>query len=290
MNKRFLFAFTILCSANLWADLPLSLEELYTDKGKFKLEANLTYANSEQQNNSVSQPVYIETTNHSLVAIPTVFSQTNSNNDMLLGNLGLRYGLTGKTDIYGNLSYLWNSERNFDGLNSEKSNQNYLSDATIGLSHTFWEDGNNPALIGFIEGQAYDRVLNKSSSAKSWVIGATTYKAIDPVVLSLTASLGANFKRKTAMGDYKAGNYFMLNPSVSFAANDRVSFTGGVQWINSLPERLNDSKLSSRNTSTYAKFGIGFGVNDKTAINASARFKLSGNSRAELNLGLVYSF
>ncbi|MBR6027080.1 MAG: hypothetical protein IK065_05745 [Neisseriaceae bacterium] len=110
MNKRFLFVFAFLCSTNLWADLPLSLEELYTDKGKFKLEANLTYANSEQQNNSVSQPVYIETTNHSLVAIPTVFSQTNSNNDMLLGNVGLRYGLTGKTDIYANLSYLWNSE------------------------------------------------------------------------------------------------------------------------------------------------------------------------------------
>ena len=37
---------------------------------------------------------------------------------MLLGNVGLRYGLTGKTDIYGNLSYLWNSERNFDGIDN----------------------------------------------------------------------------------------------------------------------------------------------------------------------------
>ncbi|MCG3354784.1 meta-pathway of phenol degradation family protein, partial [Neisseria meningitidis] len=94
---------------------------------------------------------------------------------------------------------------------------------SAGISHTFLKDDKNPALIGFLESTVYEKSRNKASSGKSWLIGATTYKAIDPVVLSLTAAYRINgSKTLSSNTKYKAGNYWMLNPNISFAANDRI--------------------------------------------------------------------
>ncbi|MCD0229579.1 hypothetical protein LN378_32665, partial [Enterobacter hormaechei subsp. steigerwaltii] len=105
---------------------------------------------------------------------------------MLAGTLGLRYGLTGNTDSYGSGSYLLHEERKLDG--NGKTRNKRMSDISAGISHTFLKDDKNPALIGFLESTVYEKSRNKASSGKSWLIGATTYKAIDPVVLSLTAA------------------------------------------------------------------------------------------------------
>ena len=290
-KNRIVFLFiTTVYSVFSFADMPLSLEELYTDKGKLKLSTNISYANYDRTDTLMDSPIIIQTINNSFAVIPSVFSQTKSNSDILIGTLGLRYGLTGKTDIYGNVSYLWQSSRSFNGVNESKEKDHYLSDATVGISHTFLEDGKNPALISFVEMSAYEKVLNKSSSAKSWVVGATTYKAIDPVVLSLTAAYRWNGKRNTELGNYKPANYILINPSVSFAVNDKISFSGDIQWLNTQSERIDGEKIAPRNTATYAKFGVGFGLSDKTTLNASARWKISGNSSAELNFGLTHQF
>lgn len=290
-KNRIVFLFiTTVYSVFSFADMPLSLEELYTDKGKLKLSTNISYANYDRTDTLMDSPIIVQTINNSFAVIPSVFSQTKSNSDILIGTLGLRYGLTGKTDIYGNVSYLWQSSRSFNGVNESKEKDHYLSDATVGINHTFLEDDKNPALIGFLEMSAYEKVLNKSSSAKSWVVGATTYKAIDPVVLSLTAAYRWNSKRNTELGNYKPANYILINPSVSFAANDKISFTGDVQWLNTQSERIDGEKIAPRNTATYAKLGVGYGLSDKTTLNASARWKISGSSSVELNFGLTHQF
>ncbi|HFC2052649.1 TPA: meta-pathway of phenol degradation family protein, partial [Neisseria gonorrhoeae] len=208
---------------------------------------------------------------------------------MLAGTLGLRYGLTGNTDIYGSGSYLWHEERKLDG--NGKTRNKRMSDISAGISHTFLKDGKNPALIAFLESTVYEKSRNKASSGKSWLIGATTYKAIDPIVLSLTATYRINGS-KTLSDDvkYKAGNYWMLNPNISFAANDRISLTGGIQWLGKQPDRIDGKKESARNTSTYAHFGAGFGFTKTAALNASARFNVSGQSSSELKLGVQHTF
>nr|MBP3724688.1 hypothetical protein [Campylobacter sp.] len=68
----------ILFFSSAFADLPLNLDEIYTDKGKIKFENNIAYANSEQRANSYSNPIYIQTGTNSFVAIPTYFSQTQT--------------------------------------------------------------------------------------------------------------------------------------------------------------------------------------------------------------------
>lgn len=292
MKNQYLTIFMLTIATNAYAELPLSLEELLTDKGKLKLESGISYVNGERSENLFSAPIYVQTGANSFVAVPTALNQTHSNSDIIVGTVGLRYGLTGKTDIYGNASYLWQENRNFDSEtaeNSKERNRN-LSDVSLGISHTFLQDGKNPALIGFIESSVYEKSHGKASSGKSWLVGATTYKAIDPMVLSLTATYRHNMKKNIDGDQYKTGNYIMLNPSVSFAANDKISLTGGVQWFNTQADTINNEKQTTRNTSTYVHAGVGYGITRDTALNASVRWTVSGQGDSELKLGMVHKF
>ncbi|RPD90830.1 meta-pathway of phenol degradation family protein [Neisseria weixii] len=276
-----------------YADLPLNIEEILTDKGKLKLEASVGYVNSESRNTELAAPVYIQTGSASFIPVPTEIQESGRNSDLLTGTLGLRYGLTGNTDLYGSGSYIWREERGFKGETGEssKSRDSRLSDVSLGISHTFLKDDKNPALIGFIEGTAYEKSRGKAASGKSWLIGATTYKAIDPVVLSLTAAYRFNGSKTLSDGlKYKAGNYWLINPNIAFAANDRISFTGGIQWLGKQPDRLDGQKESARNTSAYAQLGAGYGFSKATSLNASARFNISGQSSSELKLGVQHTF
>ncbi|WP_127262008.1 meta-pathway of phenol degradation family protein [Neisseria meningitidis] len=289
MKRIFLSALPAILPLSAYADLPLTIEDIITDKGKWKLETSLTYLNSENSRATLAAPVYIQTGATSFIPIPTEIQENGSNTDMLAGTLGLRYGLTGNTDIYGSGSYLWHEERKLDG--NGKTRNKRMSDISAGISHTFLKDDKNPALIGFLESTVYEKSRNKASSGKSWLIGATTYKAIDPVVLSLTAAYRINgSKTLSSNTKYKAGNYWMLNPNISFAANDRISLTGGIQWLGRQPDRIDGKKESARNTSTYAHFGAGFGFTKTTALNASARFNVSGQSSSELKFGVQHTF
>lgn len=47
---------------------------------------------------------------------------------------------------------------------------------------------------------------------------------------------------------------------------------------------------SSGNTSIYAHLGAGFGFTKTTALNASARFNVSGQTSSELKLGVQHTF
>ena len=288
--KNIMIAFVIFAPLVVRADLPLNIEDIMTDKGKLKLDASVTYINSESSRSELAAPIYIQTGSASFIPVPTEIQENGSNSDMLVGTLDLRYGLTGNTEIYGSGSYLWREDRRFDG-ESSKTRDKHLSDVSLGISHTFLKDDKNPALIGFLEGTVYEKSRGKASSGKSWLIGATTYKAIDPVVLTLTAAYRINGS-KTLSDDvkYKAGNYWMLNPNISFAANDRISLTGGIQWLGKQPDRLGGKKESARNTSTYAHLGAGFGFSKATSLNASARFNISEQSSSELKLGVQHMF
>lgn len=165
MKRIFLSALPAILPLSTYADLPLTIEDIMTDKGKWKLETSLTYLNSENSRAALAAPVYIQTGATSFIPIPTEIQENGSNTDMLAGTLGLRYGLTGNTDIYGSGSYLWHEERKLDG--NGKTRNKRMSDVSLGISHTFLKDDKNPALISFLESTVYEKSRNKASSGKS---------------------------------------------------------------------------------------------------------------------------
>lgn len=77
------------------------------------------------------------------------------------------------------------------------------------------------------------------------MLGLTAYKAIDPVVFSVTAGWRFGSERQDGGQDYKPGSLILLNPSVGFAANDRVTLTSGLQWTRRAADRLDGKPQAS---------------------------------------------
>lgn len=172
-----------------WADdLPLTVEDLITDKGKFKLDLSFAYANRDHHGVSTGEPVLVQTGATSFVAVPGRVGESTGNTDSYVPTIGLRYGATAKAEVYARASMVANSERGQDVNGVRTSRSSHFSDFWAGINYQFKEDGDTPAVLGFAELALGERRREDNARFKSAVLGVTVYKAIDPVVFSVTSS------------------------------------------------------------------------------------------------------
>ncbi len=273
------------------AELPLTIEDLISDKGQFRLESSLSYSNHDIRGVSTAKPITLQIDQNSFVTLPTQVSNAQGNSDILVATLGLRYGLTRDTEIHGRYSYLNSDTRLNDANGLDKTSVNRFVSSWLGLNHQFSYDGNTPALIGFIEVAAAEQHNIERSNGKSWAIGATTYRALDPIVLSLTVSYRLSNNRND--GDetqLNPGNTLLINPSVAFSVNDRITLTTGFHWINRQADRINREHQGIRRTQTNLALGLGYGLSEGSTINIAFNTESSGPGGVDLRLSWLYAF
>lgn len=269
-----------------FADLPLTVEDLIVDKGTFKLEISLSYANSDIKSLLAGEPIIIQTGDASFVTVPTRFGELKGNADAIVTTFGLHYGVGRSSEVYMRTSFLYKSIRSSGFSGSHKSNESGLVDSWLGLNYQFLEDSNTPALIGFAEGVLNDNYQDGNSFGKSWMLGLTSYRAIDPVVLSITTAY--KWSQKFSDG-VQPGNYFLISPSVAFAVNDQVTLISGIQWLNRQADRYDDTIQGFRQTRTDVTIGLGYGVSKGNILNFSFKANASGNHGADLRINWVYT-
>lgn len=277
-------------SAAVNADLPLTVEDLITERGRIKLDTSFSYSNSDRQNFLADEPIVIQTGETSFVSLPTRVGEFKGNTDILVSTLGLRYGVNQYAELYTRTSYLYKSVRftDLNGMNNDSEHR--FVDAWIGLNYQLSQDDETPALLSFVESAIYEKHQHSSASGKSWTIGMTSYRAIDPVVLSITAIYRWNGKRDDGDVNYQPGNYLLLTPSVAFAVNDRVTLTTGLQWMNRHADLYDDESQGFRRTSTDATLGLGYGVEKGNTLNFSFKANDSGQNGVDLRLNWLYAF
>ncbi|MCW8198848.1 hypothetical protein D8B23_10525 [Verminephrobacter aporrectodeae subsp. tuberculatae] len=274
-----------------WADLPLTIEDIITDKGKVKLDLSVSYANADRQGVSTADPITVQTGPTSFVTLPTLIGESVGNSDTTVATLGLRYGLTAKTEIYARLSGLASGQRSSGLGGSAKSSESGFADAWAGINYQFKKDDDTPAVLGFAEIALREKHRSSSSTSfKSALLGVTTYKAIDPVVFSLTTASRFNQSRQDGAQRYKPGNLLLLNPSVAFAVNDRVTLTTGVQWTRRAAGRYNGQTQGIARTATDLLLGVGYGFAKDNTLNTTFKMNASGRSGAELRVNWLYTF
>lgn len=272
------------------ADLPLTIEDLLTDKGKIKLDLSLAYANSDRRSVSVGEPIFVQTGPTSFVPVPTVVGDNRINSDTTVATLGLRYGLTPAAEIYARGSYLHSSQRLSGVSGKQTQHESGFTDAWAGLNYLFSPDTETPALLGFAEIALREKRREVSHAFKSALIGGTTNRAIDPVVLVLTAAYRFNTERSDGNVDVKPGNFLLLSPSIAFAVNDRVTLTTGFQWINRQADRVDGQTRESRQTSTDLTLGAGYGIDRGNTLNLTVNVNASGRNGADLRLNWLRTF
>lgn len=272
------------------ADLPLTVDDLITDKGKVKLDMSLTYVNSDQQGIATGDPITIQTGSTSFITLPTAIGEMQGNSDTLVASLGFRYGLTNKAEIYARGGYLYNSTRTTDLNGTRSDNDSRFADAWTGLNYQFKEDDDLPAVLSFFEVALREKHRESSTSFRSWMVGVTTYRAVDPIVFSLTAGYRLNQNRKDGDVDYKPGNLLLINPSVAFAVNDRVTLTTGLQWTNRQADKYDGQEQRFRRTSTDLLLGAGYGISKVSTLTLTFKTNASGQAGADLRLNWLYTF
>lgn len=276
--------------ANAHADLPLTVEDLITAPGKTRLDLSVAYSNTERQGISTGEPFILQTGPTSFIAVPTQIGESIGNSDTSVITIGVRRGLSSKAEIYGRLSAHSSTQRSSTATQSTTQSSSGFADAWVGINYQFKNDDNTPALLGFAEIALRERHRNSSASFKSTMVGATTYKAVDPIVFSLTGAYRFNQTRQDGDRSYKPGNLILLNPGVAFAVNDRVTLTTGMQWTRRHANRIAGQTQGIHRTATDLLLGVGYGFDKGNTLNTTFKVNASGRSGAELRLNWLTTF
>ena len=165
-----------------------------------------------------------------------------------------------------------------------------FADAWVGVNYQLKEDDDTPAVLGFAEVALREKHRSSSTGFKSAMLGMTTYTAIDPVVFSLTTAYRFNQPRNDGGYDYKPGNLLLLNPSIAFAVNDRVTLTTGMQWTRRAADKLDGQIQGINRTVSDLLLGVGYGIAKGNALNTTFKVNASGRSGSDIRLSWLYTF
>lgn len=231
----------------------------------------------------------MQTGDTSFVTIPSKLGEEKNNSEIIVGTLGLRFGLNDVTEFYSRASYLSNRQRYIHLSSQGEESKNQFSSAWIGITHQISEDNTTPAFLAFAESSIYEKFSRNSATWKSWAFGFITYRAIDPVVLALTTTYQWNQKRNHRHLAYKPGNLLFISPSVAFAVNDRVTLTTGFQWKNSQTDKYEGTAIGYRQTNMGIMLGLGYGFAEGSIINISFIANNSGKDQSILRASYLYT-
>lgn len=223
--------------------------------------------------------------------MPTVAGESRTNTDTLVATPGLRYGLSADTELYARTSWLSTTSRiqNSDGAHSESASR--FADCWVGVNRQLLMEGKTPALLGFAEAALAERGGDDTARGKSWLLGLTAYRTLDPLALAATVAYRANLARPVSGREQKSGNLLLINPSVNFAVNDQATLSTGLQWRRQGADTTDGATQGIVSTRTELVLGLGFQWDQHTTLNFTARANVSGNGNgngAEVGLTALF--
>jgi hypothetical protein len=271
--------------------LGIKLEELLSDKGTFRLEFGSTFSAARQQGVSGLYET-IQTGTGDFVTVPIDVGSTDRQSETVLANIGLRYGLSVKSEVYTRATLRSDRARFTDSITGGAETQSSagLQSLTVGLNYRFWDEGARPGLIGFADVAVLENTAARGTdfqSGKSGTLGFTAYRVLDPVVLSLTAGYRANFNRAVGDDMIDPGDSLFINPSVAFAVNNELTLTGGFGLDFNGDDRVNGAVQDNRSTNADLQFGLAYAWSENTTLRADTRAETLGDNNVTLGLTLT---
>lgn len=269
------------------AELPLTVEELLTAENHWRAEFSGIYANSERQGVSLGQQVLIQTGDTQYVSIPTSIGTNRINTDTIVLTPSLRFGLSSDTELYGHASWLSEHMRSEDASGVAASGDDRFVDAWIGINHRLVPEAASPGVIAFAELALAEWGNERIAHGKSVSVGATVYRVSDPLVLAVTAAWRVNRERQDGVVRRDPGDSLMLNPEVSFSANNDITLSGGLLWQRLESDAVDGIRLGLVNTRTSLSFGLAWAVSERSSLHFSARANVSGGEGVDMGITWV---
>ena len=285
-------ALTLLLVGESHADMIGFPDDLLSQSSQIRGELSLVYGNGQYYNCDDMLAVF--DVNGSPVCNRTSY-------DSLGISPGIRYGISSKTELYTHFTWYGVTTKNqslFDSSFKYGESHNRFNDIWVGINHRIYDEGEKPGFIVFLESALVENSTVESDMqnfvyGQSWMGGFTLYRTSDPMILSLTSSYRYSFKRKLNLGgqsvDYTPGSSFLINPSVSFAANHEISLTTGFQWQYQEGNSVADTQYDS-STRTDLNLGVGYMWSDETTLHVSTSTDMTGDGGSTVSMMLLYIF
>jgi hypothetical protein len=256
----------------LQADLPLSVDDLFTAHHRYRVETGLEYSNRE-----FSEPAagYAQGT------------------DVLVGSVGLRYGLTVRTELFARVYGYYSQTRIQDGRGLQVESSADWNRVVAGANIQFSADNKSPALLGFA---AFDLVENPADPAlalryaSSASMGFTTYRSIDPLLLSAVVRYDYRAGYRQQGLRVQPGHGLVISPQTAFAINHLVTLTGGLEWEWRQGVQVQDRQLTLDRTRTSILLGLGYNWSEDITVSFNGEFAVTDSGGASLSVNLVHSF
>ena len=271
----------------------LTIDNLFTRKNAVRLEIGLDYATSEFSSFSTKNNV-IQSSEGSLISVPTEIGESVTNSDVFVLSVGARYGITDDTEISLGLTGKVRNYRTEDiNLNISSESAYQISLLSFGINHLFIDDDDSPALLGFAQLNAFENNAldgHDFSYLRSGTVGLTTYRTIDPLVLSLSAGYKLTRPRNVGGVQINPTDTFFLSPRIGFEVNNTVSLHGGTTIFYQTSPRLNGEAIFADRTSASLEFGVGYVVDKDFYLNGTVSTQLSGDGNAQFSINATYNF
>jgi hypothetical protein len=284
MPKRFtcLIFSIFLLNFSVYADVPLTIEELLTAYQRWRIDTAFNYSVGTHKN-ILSENGFIQIGDN---AFPVVVPVTEKiTQQRLQATLGLRYGITSKTElsVKGSAFRIWTRTEK-EGTSTEKREFQF-SDMRIGINQRLKKEGKYPAVLTFIETALIQKFGFPSDSTtlnyqdvhfKSWLIGFLFYQTIDPIVLSLNTGYRLELDRTHHDSEVSPGNTFFIQPAINFAVNSDLTLIWGLQWQQRADSKVNGVSQGAQESQMAFQFGAGYAFRQNIIFNLLSDMNISG--------------
>lgn len=288
--KLFFLLVFISISKSSFSDIPLTIEDLTTDKNRIKLITNINYLNKSQRDLYDQGYSYIDLNDGNTITLPNTPIEGTSIVDNVIGSIGLNYGVTDKWEIGIKANAIYKKTR-INNVSTTSKTESYLQDFSFNTQYQLIDNHDYlPNGLVFSELSLYDKTAGFSSKKLSSVLlGSTFYTINDPIILSVSGSYQYNKERKFLDQNQKfnLGDIVTLNGSLGFAVNPDITLNAGVGWQFKKSDKINGKNIDIKKTQTELNLGVAYSLSQRTNLIANIRANISGKEGSVFSIGFT---
>lgn len=246
-----------LAAPGVSAQAPLSIEQLLAPSARWQLVTTIDHASTGS----------------------TPFEERRST----LGSVVLRYGVTARLELSGRLTRRVDEQRS-PGGSERRTGQS----TSIGLAWLARPEDRWPALLLEARADVASRFAGSAGGAGE-ALALTTYRSVDPVVLSLSATWLRQRSFRQDGVRVEPGQRWRIEPLVSFAVNPHVTLLGGASITRRADSRIDGRRAFGPRSAIRYRSGLGYAPDSQNTLFLTADLG-GGDAGARIALQWFYEF
>ena len=261
------------------------IDEFVSKEGTWRSEGGITYVNTTSDAYRGYTGGYVQVSPSQFVPFTTGVGEERGQTEQFVGVAGIRYGLNERTEVGLRSTGYWSNSRRFNRTQSTEISESQLSfdSLDITLTRRFYRNSGTSVFafgsLGLINKISLLPYGAKNSNFQRGTFGISAYTVDDPVVFSLSSTVGVSRPVNIAGNRYRQGPFISLSPTISFLANERITLSSGLQFSFTKASEYAGKALDMDRSRVQFNLGVGYAWNENLSLYANYAVDMSGTPR-----------